>query len=111
MDEVKFEYMSEVGSLTVDGSRVWACYPSSKNQGWDFGTLGSSPVELPPDAPHSNSPAQWDTGLSGLKETATGKVVFQLPKGCNHVRWDGQYLAACFESTNLLILDFSHVLV
>ena len=112
VDEVDIEYVSRHRSLTVDGSRVWVWSSDSGTQGWDFGTLGSSPVALPPDGPHSNSgPVQWDTGLSGLKEKATGKVIFRLPKGCNHVQWDGQYLAACFETTKLLILDFSHVFI
>ena len=113
MGEVGIERIPEIGSLIIDGSKVWACYPNLGARGWDFESLGSSPVALSPDGPHSNSPVQWDAGLSGLKENATGKVVFQLPKRygkIDKVQWDGQYLVACYEPTKFLILDFSHVL-
>ena len=38
---------SRYGTLTVDGPRVWVHYPDSGYQGWDFGILGSLPVQLP----------------------------------------------------------------
>ena len=103
--------------LTVDGSRVWAYCSSSKYQGWDFGIPGSSPVQLlnmPPSRPHPNGVVLWDTGLSQIKDKVTGEVIFQLPERYGKpvdVQWNGQYLVACFMSTEVLILDFSHVLL
>ena len=116
--DTNFEYLSGHGSLVVDGPRVWVCYPSSKYLGWDFGTLGSSPVRLrgpPPDKfDHPNGAVLWDTGLSRVKDKVTGKVVFQLSQGYGKpidVQWNDQYLVACFQSAEVLILDFSHMLL
>ena len=107
-----------VGSLMVDGPRVWAFHAYSTCQGWDFGTLGSSPVELPNTSPdrflHPNGAMLWDTDLSGVKDKVTGKVVFQLSKGYREpvdVQWNVQYLVVCFSSAEVLILDFSHMLL
>ena len=111
------EYSSDYGSLVVDGLRVWACYPNSEDQGWDFGTPGSSPVQLPdtpPDRFHPNSAVLWDTSLSRVEDKVTGKVVFQLSKGYRKpidVQWNNPYLVACFTPTEVLILDFSHMLL
>ena len=105
-----------VGSLTVNGSRVWVHYPAAGSQVWDFGTPGSSPVQLPNMALeilHPNGNMLWDTGLSCIKEKATGKVVFQLSKGYGKpidVQWHGKYLAASFISGVVLVLDFNCVL-
>ena len=99
------------GSLTTDGSRVW-----DYENGWDFGTLGSLPVQLssiPPDRLHPNSVMLWDTDLCRIKDTVTGKVVFQLSKRYGEpvdVQWNGQYLVTCFLPVEVLILDFSHIL-
>jgi len=97
--------------LTIDGSRVWI-----HNQGWDFGTLGSLPVQLsniPPHKLHPNGVVLWDTGLCRIKDTITGKVVFQLSTKYGEpvdVQWNGQYLVACFLPLEILVLDFSHIL-
>jgi WD40 repeat protein len=108
---------SSAVSLIVDGSRVWAHYTTiSIYEGWDFGTPGSSPAHLPnipPDRLHPNGVVLWDTSLSQIKYEVTGEVVFQLPKRYGKpidVQWNGQYLVACFRSTEVLILDFSHIL-
>ena len=102
-------------SLAVDGSRVLVhCTHSQINsyQGWDFGIPGSSPVQLSNMSMlHLNDALLWD-GLSSIKDKSTGKVVCQLPRRLgqiDHVQWDGHYLAACFNNTEVLILDFSHV--
>jgi len=103
------------GFLIVDGSRVWVDCGSWGCQGWDFGTPGSSPVQLPNIPPHKlhhNGTMLWDISLSRILEKATGKVVFQLPKRYGEpidVQWNDQYLVACFAPTEVLILDFSHV--
>jgi len=104
-------------NLTVDNSRVWVRdYLHEYEGGWDFGTPGSSPVQLPETHPyrlHPNGIMLWDTGLHRIKDTRTGKVVFQLPKRYGRpvdVRWDGQYLVACFPYMNVLILDFGCIL-
>ena len=67
-------------SLIVDGSRVWVyCHWEKVWGGWDFGIPNSPPVLL------SNSPSlylsdtkEWDIGLSRVRDTATGHVIFQM---------------------------------
>ena len=90
--------------LTVDGSRVWVQYSNIQDQVWDFGAPGSSPVQLP-SLPliriHPNGMILWDTGLSCIREDATGRVVFWLSRRYGRpidAQWDGQYLVACFIS-------------
>jgi len=115
-----------VGSLTVDGARVWVYLHFSdpehqdlahlEYQGWDFGTPGSSPVELPDIPPyklHPNGAVFWDSDISEVKDKVTGKVLFQLPRGYKKpvdVQWNSQCLVACFSPTEVLVLDFSHLL-
>jgi len=114
MVETKY---NECGSLDVDSSRVWAgAYADSYGKGWDFGTPGSSPVQLPNTPPyrlHPNGVMLWEIYLLRIKDTRTGKVVFQLPKRygkpCD-VGWNDQYLVACFSPTDVLIIDFGHIL-
>ena len=115
--EVEVEGSEYAGSLAVDGSRVWICYPDSGYLGWDFGIPGSSLVQsynMPPCKLHPNGVILWDTGLSRIKDKETGKVVFQLPKIFGmpaDVEWNDQYLVICFAPSDVLILDFSHVLL
>ena len=114
MGEVGLEYSPQYQrSLTVDGLRVWVHSPVEKLQGWDFGILGPSPVQLDTIPPaHLNGTKLWDSRLSGLQNPATGKV-FQLGRRFvkpAHVQWDGQFLVAGYDSGEVLILDFSHVL-
>ena len=103
-------------SLTVNGSRVWVHYPTAETQVWDFGTPNSPPVQLPYMPLHIFHPTGamlWDTGPSCVKEKATGKVVFWLPKGYGKpvdVQWNDQYLVASFISGEVLVLDFIYVL-
>ena len=104
-------------SLAVHGSRVWIHYPAAETLVWDFGTLDSSPVQLPSSTPlhvlHPTGPILWDTGASCAKEKATEKVVFQLSKGYGkpvNIQWKDQYLVTSFISGEVLVLDFSHVL-
>ena len=113
--KVEVEGSTFLGSLIVDGSRVWVHYPESEYQGWDFGTLGSSPVQLstiPPTRLPLNNTKLWDTSLSRIKDTASGNVVFQLSGRFANpvcVQCDGCYLVAGYSSGDVLILDFNHV--
>jgi len=116
MGRVEIEYVDFQRFLTVDGTRAWIHYPGSEYQGWDFGTQGSSPVQLPnnmlPDRFHLTDTMLWDTNLFRVKDVVTGKVVFQLPERFTNpsvVQFDGCYLAASYNSREVLILDFSHV--
>jgi len=113
---VEMEDVDPQQHLIVDGTRAWIHYPGSEYQGWDFGTQGSSPVQLPnnmpPDRPHLTETMLWDTNLSRVKDVVTGKVVFQLPERFTSptvVQFDGCYLAAGYNSGEVLILDFNHV--
>jgi len=102
-------------SLSVDGSKVWVRFPNSTYQGWDFGAPGSPPVKLPNTPPyklHPNGTVLWDNVLHGVKDRATGKVIFQLPKGYGkpfYVQWNDQCLVVYCKFTQVLILDFTHV--
>jgi len=103
------------GFLTVVGSRVWVHYPGSKYQGWDFGTLGSSPVQLS-DVPtfHLSDTMVWDISLSGIKDTVTGEVVFQLSGRFANpvdVQFHSCLLFASYMSREVLVLDINHILL
>ena len=115
VSKVKLEYSVLHSSLTVDNSRIWIHIPSSEPRGWDFGILGSSPIQLSSMSSPSLSANTklWEIGLSRVKDTASGKVVFQLAgRFADPVdsQWDGQFLVAGYESGEVLILDFNHVL-
>ena len=103
------------GSLIVVGSRVWVHYPGSEYQGWDFGALGSSPVQLS-DAPtfHLSDTMVWDISLSGIRDTVTGKVVFQLSGRFANpvdVQCHSCHLFAVYGSGEVLVLDINHILL
>jgi len=112
---VEINYVDLQQSLTVYDTRVWIHYPGSEYQGWDFGTQGSSPVQLsnmPPDRFHLTDTMLWDTELLRIKDTVTGKVIFQLPERFTNpttVQFDCCYFAAGYSSGEVLILDFNHV--
>ena len=105
------------GSLIADGSRVWVYYPNSGYHGWDFGDPGSLPVHLsnmPPLRLHPNGAMLFDISLSRVKDKATGKVVFQLSRGFGtpvDVQWSGNFLVVHYPPKEILILDFSHLLL
>ena len=98
--------------LAVDGSRVWIDDPQSKYPGWDFGIPNSPPVRLPNTSTlHLKGTTAWNNDLSKIMDTTTGKEVFQLPGRFGELisaQWDGQYLVAGYNSSEMLILDFSH---
>jgi WD40 repeat protein len=101
--------------LHMDGSRICLLSPNSSIQGWDFGISGSSPVplsDISSERPYLDfvGGASWGyRGSSWIKDTVTGKEVFQLSgryaKPTN-AQWDGRYLIAGYGSGELLILDF-----
>jgi len=106
--------------LAIDNLRVWAHLPTPIGTlGWDFGIIGSSPVEL--SYPSQNRPHLDFIGgiriqrspLPGIQDTVTKMVVLQLPSrlvNCSDAQWDGQYLVVGYDSGEVLILECSHVL-
>jgi len=111
----EIEYVHTQQSFTVDGTRAWIHYPRSEYQGWDFGTQGPSPIHLP-DIPldrfYLPTTVEWDASLFGIKDVVTRKAVFQLPERFARptiVQFDGCYLATCYSSGEVLILDFNRV--
>ena len=110
----EIEYSKHLGSLTVDGSKVWAHYPDLGYQGWDFGIPDSSPVQLPNIPSHPSGSIFWDVNVSGIRDSVTGKVIFQLSGSFAKpvdVQCDGHYLVAGYESGELLILESNNVLL
>ena len=106
--------------LATDGSKVWVEVRERYSvfiYGWDFGISGSSPVELPnklPERLYINDTKVWETNLSRIKDVVSGKVILQLPERFGkvvHVQWGVQYLVVSFRSKEVLILDFSHMLL
>jgi len=107
-----------IGScLTINSLGVWM-HPGAI-LGWDFGTIGSSPVEL--SYTSQNRPRLDFIGgirihkspLPGIQDTVTKKVVLQLPSrlvNCSDAQWDGQYLVVGYDSGEVLILECNHVL-
>ena len=110
---VEVEAVGPQRSLTVDGLKAWIHYPHSEYQGWDFGTPGSSPVQLPSiPTLHVGGPMVCDVSQSRIRDTITGKVVFQLSGRFAKpidIQCGGGYLIARYNSGVVLILDFNHV--
>ena len=119
LGEVEIKFNERTGYLFTDGLRVWACYPQPVYQGWDFGTPGLLPIQLP-----NLSPSKFYPNANGtlsrnwvqfkVQHVVTGRVLFQLPKSFKKpidAQWNGQNLVICFGPTEVLILDFAHALV
>jgi len=102
--------------LAIDSSTIWVSSQSC-NLGWDFRTLGLSPIRLhggPPDRIYLGDTRMWEINTSRIMNMSTWKVLFQLPQKferVDHVQWGGQYLVASLLSKEVLILDFSHTLL
>ena len=110
--KVEIGYTGGSGSLIVDGSKVWVHWSKSNHKGWDFGILGSNPVELSdiPTLPGSNKP--WDPNQARIKSPVTGEVVFQLSGRFANpvsVQCDGSHLVAGYQSGEILILDLTDI--
>jgi len=116
-ESLEEEYPYLLDPLWIDGSKVLIRCGGSSTLGWDFGTPGSTPVQISPvssDRPHLDfiSGTYWSsTGLIGIEDRVTGKVVFQLSGRRPLVtQWDGQYLISGYDSGEVSILDFNHML-
>jgi len=107
--------------LTVDGLRIWISFSSggSTIRGWDFGISDLSTIELSnalPNGPHLNfigGVRDSRFSLPGIEDTVTGKVVLQFPGRLampSDAQWDGQYLVAGYDSGEILILEYTHIL-
>ena len=116
--EVELEGRSFYNSLIVDGSRVWVCSEDLQTQGWDFGHPFSTPVplhNLSLDRPHLLFLGTWRQDIipSRVEDIVTRKEVFQLSGryARPHVaQLDGHYLVTGYESGEVLILDFNHMI-
>jgi len=117
VDEVEFEHRTHE-ILQIDGLKVWiriSLIIGYHTRGWDFGIPGPSPLQLSdplPDKLYLNETKQWEIKTSSMKDTVTGKVVFQIPERfgkATHAQWDGQYLVVSFQPNEALVLDFSQV--
>jgi len=102
--------------LILSGPSVWVHSPYSLAcDGWDLGILGSSPCQLPQTPVlHLSDTKLWDIGQSRIRDTTTGKVVFQLGGRFANpldVQLDGQYFLVHSRAREVLILDFTHVLL
>ena len=109
--EVEVHYVQ--ASLIINGSRVWVHSPQSPaGRGWDFGIPGSSPIQIP--SLYLSDTKLWDGNLSRIRDVITGKVILQMggrfAKPVD-VQLDGCYFLACYQSGEVLILDFNHVLI
>ena len=119
MGEVRLEGEPLVDSLIMDGSRVWFFLEDMQIQGWEFGISNSTPVPLSSTSPHKPhfcflGTMSQNTSLSRVEDTVTRKEIFQLFGRYAKpyvARWDGQYLVAGYRSGEVLILDFSHVIL
>ena len=99
------------GSLITDGSKVWAYWPESNYEGWDFG-IDSTPIKLPNTSTPTGPSKLWNLKQARIKNPATGEVVFQLSgRFANplRVQCDDSYLVACYKSEEMLILDLTNV--
>ena len=113
--KVEIGHSLNIGSLTVDGSRVWVYHPGSGYQGWDFGTSNSLPVQWK-NMPilYLNDTLLWDISQFRIRDIATGKVVFQLSGRFANpvdVKCNGCFLAAGYKTGEILIIDINCLLL
>ena len=107
----KTELGGDPSCFYLEGSKIWVQFENSLIKGWDFGISGSSPLLLPHTFPERPC-LEFATNPLRIKDNATGKNVFQLPrnyKDPREVQWNGQYLVAGYRSGEVLILDFCHL--
>ena len=117
LGKVEYEELDGVELLAMDGSRVWVKFYDGKSisipsRGWDLGPSGFSPIENSFESHqelHLSSTKLWDTSLCRMLDTATRKVVFQLPAQFGtpvDVKRNVQYVVASFQSQMELVLEF-----
>jgi hypothetical protein len=102
----------------VSGSSVWVNLKDRPTQGWDFKILSSPSALLPyPLGRHHlkfiDGTKGWNTHPSMIEDTVTGREVFQLSGRYakpSDAQWDGRYLVAGYNSGEVLILDFNHLI-
>ena len=110
--KMEIEYEWGLGSLIVDGSKVWGHWLESQYKGWDFGVPSPTPMELSGISTLPSLSGLWDSKQARIMNPATGEVVFQLsrrfadPVG---VQCDDSYLVAGYQSGEVLILDLTNV--
>jgi len=100
-------------SIIVDGSRAWVQGPWLQIRGWDFGVTDSTPVAIGLPSLYFNNTRQWDDFLSKILDTVTGQVIFEMGGRYRKpvdIQSSGKYVATCYESGEILVLDFKHVL-
>ena len=109
---VEIGYLGDSGFLTVDGLKVWAHWPQSGYEGWNFGVSGSTPTKLSGMPTLSNGNILCHPRQGRVKNVDTGGTVFQLSGHFANptvVQCGGPYLAAGYESGEILILELKHV--
>ena len=110
--KMQIQYDGHLGSLTMDGSKVWVQWPELNCKGWDFSAPGSTPMELSNASTPPSSSKLWDPKQAGIKNPATGEVVFQLSGRFSSpvkVQCDNSYLVAGYQTGEVLILDLTNV--
>jgi len=104
--------------LQLDGSRICILLEDLSTQWWDFGVSGSPPIQLSnvstikPPLSLICDPSWEAVSPYWIKDTATGKEVFQLSGRYAEpwaIQWDDQYLVAGYESGEVVIFDFHHM--
>ena len=117
--EVRFQGQLKPDSLAINGSKVWVHFPGLPTQGWDFGIPDSSPVPLSnvtPNKPYldiTSGTEEQSVSLPTIKCAATGSEVLQLPQryaNPSAIQCSHQYLVAGYQSGEVVILDFNHLL-
>ena len=112
-------HLSQDPFLTINGSKVWVAFLLSITEGWDFETLGSSPVVLSgtffprPHLGFVSGIGKESSFPPEIEDIIIRKGIFQLPSKYTRpadVQWDGQYLVAGYDSGEVLILDCTHYL-
>ena len=109
---VEVGYLGVWGFLTVDGSKVWAHSLQSEYEGWDFRISGSTPTRLSGMPTLSNGSILWDPRQGRIKNAGTGGTIFKLSGVFSDpicVQCDGSYLAAGYDSGEILILELKHI--
>lgn len=116
---VRFKGIPSSHPPTVDGSKIWVHFVGLQAQGWDFGTPNLAPVLLSNASLNRPSLHFIDGTKEGtihpprIEEVVTGKEDFQLAgrhANSSVTQWDGQYLVAGYDSGEVFILDFIHMI-
>ena len=107
--QVEIGYGGGAGSLIVDDSKVWAHWPQSEYEGWDFGISGSAPIQLPGRPTLSNGTMLWDQKQGRISNAVTGGIISKRFANPALVQCDGSYLVAIYKSGEMLILNLKDV--